>query len=512
MELHRIVAASQAVSATRKRTEKVGLLAACLGGAAPAAAGTVACYLAGEMPQGRIGIGYAQLAASAGVAAAASSALCVAEVEAAFAGIAAVAGKGANARRAELLHDLLAAATPDEQGFLRALLVGELRQGALESLVVDALSKAGGVPLAAVRRARMLAGELKPVAEAALGEGDRDAALAAFTLQLFKPVESMLASPADSVEEAIERLGGPANAAFEVKLDGARIQLHREGSEVRVYSRLLNDVTAAVPEVVELAGTLPGHSCILDGEAIALDRDDRPLPFQDTMRRFGRRANVDALRAELPLHASFFDCLMLDGELLIDADGATRDAALRRTVPTAHAVERRLLHDASAVTAFFAEVREAGHEGLMAKSLQAPYEAGRRGAGWLKLKTAHTLDLLVIAAEWGSGRRKGRLSNLHLAARDPEGGAPVMLGKTFKGLTDKLLAWQTEALLARETHRDDYAVHVRPELVVEIAFNDVQRSSQYPGGVALRFARVKGYREDKGPEEADDMNAVLALQ
>jgi DNA ligase-1 len=384
-----------------------------------------------------------------------------------------------------------------------------VRQGALEGVMAEAVAKAAGLPSDRVRRAAMLAGDLGPVAEAVLAEGE--AGLAQWSLQPFRPVQPMLADSAPNVTEALAELGPGAPVSLEWKLDGARIQVHKQGDRVAVYTRSLNDVTAAVPEVVEAVLALPAHETILDGEVIALDREERPLPFQDTMRRFGRRLDIETLRAEMPLVPFFFDILRCDGDDFLDHPFSERLAHLERTIAPAMRVPRIITADVAEATAFEANALARGHEGLMAKSLAAPYAAGRRGSAWLKIKTAKTLDLVVLAVEWGSGRRKGWLSNIHLGARDPRNGGFVMLGKTFKGMTDEILEWQTNALLARETHREGHVVHVRPELVVEIAFNEVQRSSHYPGGVALRFARVKGYRTDKRASEADTIDAVLEL-
>ncbi|HSA81564.1 MAG TPA: ATP-dependent DNA ligase, partial [Geminicoccaceae bacterium] len=408
--------------------------------------------------------------------------------------------------RLRLLSELFARATEPEQDFLLRLLVGELRQGALEGVMIEAIAKAAKLPASEVRRAAMLAGDLEVVAQAALGEGA--AGLARFAVQLFRPVQPMLAQPAEDAADALARLG---EAAFEWKLDGARIQVHKGGDQVRVFTRKLNEVTGAVPEIVEVARALPAPELILDGEAIALRPDGRPQPFQITMRRFGRKLDVEAMRAQLPLHCFFFDALALAGETLIDRPGRERLAALDAALPGEVRIPRIVTGRLEDALAFIKDALERGHEGAMAKALDAPYEAGRRGAGWLKVKQAHTLDLVVLAAEWGSGRRRGWLSNLHLGARDEEAGGFVMLGKTFKGLTDQLLAWQTEQFLAREIARDSSTVHVRPELVVEIAFNDLQASPHYPGGLALRFARVKAYRSDKAPEDADTIATVRAI-
>jgi DNA ligase-1 len=356
----------------------------------------------------------------------------------------------------------------------------------------------------------MLTGSLRETACIALTEGA--AGLARFAVALHRPGQPMLATPADDIASAMARLG---TAALEWKVDGARVQVHKAGGEVRVYTRALKDVTASAPEIVEALQALPATELILDGEAVALAADGSPLPFQVTMRRFGRKLDVDAMRTELPLAAFFFDCLHRDGESLLDRPAQERFDALAAALPAALVIPRLVTADVGAAEDFYADALGRGHEGVMAKALDAPYEAGRRGASWLKVKRAHTLDLVVLAAEWGHGRRHGWLSNLHLGARDPDRAVSpsgwVMLGKTFKGMTDALLAWQTTELLAREVAREGHVVRVRPELVVEIAFNDLQESPQYPGGLALRFARVKGYRTDKEPADADTIAAVRAL-
>ena len=370
--------------------------------------------------------------------------------------------------------------------------------------MVDAIAAAAGLPAAAVRRAAMYASDLGAVAGLALTQGG--AALERFQLKLFAPVAPMLAQTADDVGTALQQLGG--EAAFEWKMDGARIQVHRDGAQVRIYTRALNEVTAAVPEIVEMVRELPGAQLILDGEAIAFDPAGRPHPFQITMRRFGRRLGVEELRGAIPLRAYFFDCLRLGDDTLADRTTQERSSALAQVVPESARVPRLVSCSVAAAQRFYEDALGAGHEGVMAKALTAPYEAGNRGASWLKIKRAHTLDLVVLAAEWGHGRRSGKLSNLHLGAREPGSDSYIMLGKTFKGLTDETLEWQTRELLAREVRRDSSTVYVRPELVVEIAFSDLQASTRYPGGVALRLARVKGYRPDKALEEADTMDAV----
>ena len=371
--------------------------------------------------------------------------------------------------------------------------------------MAEALAAAADLPPAEVQRALMLAGDLPTVAEAALTEGL--SGLRRFALQLFRPLQPMLAHSAEDVPQALQRLG---TAALEWKLDGARVQVHKGGDEVRVYSRRLNEVTAAVPEIVEAVRALPARELILDGEAIALRPDGTPLPFQATMRRFGRKLEVARMRAQMPLSPFFFDCLLLDGESLLEAPEDERFRALAAILPSGLLVPRLVTAEAAPAQAFLDAALGRGHEGILAKSPQAPYAAGRRGYQWLKVKKAHTLDLVVLAAEWGSGRRRGWLSNLHLGARDPAGGF-VMLGKTFKGMTDEMLAWQTQKLLALAVARDAATVYVRPELVVEIDFNEIQASPRYPGGLALRFARVKSYRPDKRPEDADSIATVRSL-
>jgi DNA ligase 1 len=501
-----LAALSERMAQTRKRSEKIAWMAEAIAALGPDERAVAVLYLAGELAQRKLGVGYAQVHALHDVPAAAEPSLRVADVDAAFAQIAAESGPGSAGRRVAALRALFARATTVEQGYLAKLIVGELRQGALQSLVLEALARASGQAVELVRRAQMLAADLGVVAQAALERGE--AGLRSFDIAPLKAVQPMLAEPAADVEDALQQLG---TAAFEWKLDGARIQVHKHGEDVRVFTRSLQDVTARVPEVAELLAQVPARELILDGEAIALRADGRPLPFQDTMRRFGRQLNVDAARAERALSLFFFDCLYCDGESLLDAPTETRVQRLHALLPESTRVPRLVTAELAAGEAFMRAALAAGHEGAMAKALDAPYAAGRRGASWLKLKLAHTLDLVVLAVEWGSGRRTGMLSNLHLGARDPEHGGFAMLGKTFKGLTDELLRFQTEQLLARETHREGHIVHVRPELVVEIAFSDVQTSPHYPSGLALRFARVKRYRPDKTAAEADTLETVRKL-
>ena len=503
--LAEVVRASAAVAATSSRLAKVKVIADCLRALEPHEIEVALPYLSGDIRQGKLTLGYATLRSAAG-AAAAIPALTIAEVDAAFEALKTVKGKGSTTERQRRLKELFAKATAEEQDFLVRLIVGELRQGALEGVMLEAVAAAADLPAAEVRRAATFAGGIAQVARAALSGGRT--ALERFAIRLMQPVLPMLAQPSEDVQAALGALG---TALFEWKLDGARVQVHKSGDEIRVFTRNLNDVTASVEEVVRAARAARARSLILDGEAIALRADGRPHPFQVTMRRFSRKLDVDSARRELPLSVFFFDCLLRDDEPLVDRGARERHDILREALPAVYVTPSLLTGELAAAQAFYDDALAHGHEGLMAKALDAPYEAGRRGAGWLKLKRAHTLDLVVLAAEWGHGRRRGWLSNLHLGARDPNTGGFVMLGKTFKGLTDATLEWQTREFLAREVGRDEWTVRLRPELVVEIAFNDVQESPHYPAGMALRFARVKGYRPDKRAEEADTIDAVRAI-
>jgi DNA ligase-1 len=505
--LAQLVDTSSRVAATSARLAKVRELAACLRSLAPDEIETGVQYLAGEAPQGRIGIGYGVLRDATAGPASVEPVLTVNEVHERLTALAAIRGRGSAARRSAALGELFARATAAEREFLLALLVGELRQGALAGVMLDAIAAAADIPVARVRRAAMYAPQLGAVAKTALTGGS--AALERFQLELLSPLAPMLAQTALDVNDALSRFSGPI--AFEWKMDGARVQLHKRGGDVRVFSRSQNEVTAAVPEVVELAQALPARALILDGEVLAFTPAERPHPFQVTMRRFGRKLDVAESRAELPLRAFFFDCLRLEAESLADRPARERVAALERALPAALRMPRIVTGAASEAQAFYESAIAAGHEGVMAKSLDAPYEAGSRGASWLKIKRVHTLDLVVLAAEWGHGRRTGKLSNLHLGAQELASGEWIMLGKTFKGLSDELLAWQTHELLARETHRERHVVFVRPELVVEIAFSDLQDSPRYPGGLALRLARVKRYRTDKLAADADTMTTVRQI-
>lgn len=508
--LRDVVDTSARVSGTSSRLAKVREIAGLLARLPREEIGVGVSWLAGELPQGRIGIGYAALHAAATAAGAAPdvSGLSVEQTDRYVTELAAMRGGGSARRRSAALGELFGRATAAERTFLLRLLAGELRQGALAGVMIDAIAAASAVPGAAVRRAAMYAGSLGALALVAMTEGA--AGLGTFQLKLFSPVAPMLAQTAEDVDQALEQLGGAA-IALEWKLDGARVQAHKEGEQVRLYTRTLNEVTAALPEIVAAVRALRPQALVLDGEAIAYSASGRPHPFQITMRRFGRRLEVEKLLSELPVRACFFDCLRVEARSLEDRPLRERSAALAAAVPESLRVPRIVTSSKEEARAFYQSALAAGHEGVMAKSLDSPYEAGNRGAGWLKVKRAHTLDLVVLAAEWGNGRRTGKLSNLHLGALDRATGGYVMLGKTFKGLTDAMLEWQTRELLARETHRDRWAVYVRPELVAEIAFSDLQASRRYPGGLALRLARVKRYRDDKSAADADDMEAVRRI-
>ena len=506
MRFEEIVRASHDVADTSSRLKKIERLSSVLAGLRPKEVPTAVAYLSGVLPQGSIGVGWASLKDPPPPAERASLELL--DVDGTLRRIGALSGAGSQAARRTELRDLFAAATPDEQRFLRGLLTGEIRQGALEGVMVDAVARASEVPVGEVRRAAMLSGDLGAVAEAAIGGGSE--ALARFRLQLLTPLRPMLAQSAEDIASAFAKI---SPASVEWKLDGARLQIHRLDDEVRAYTRNLADVTDRVPEIVEAMRGLDLRAAVFDAEAIALRADGRPHPFGLTMSRFGSRSRKDLteLREGFPLTSFLFDVLHLDGDDLIDRPASERFEILEARVPGSLRVPRVITDDPAAGELVLEDALARGHEGVMVKALDAPYEAGRRGAGWLKVKRADTLDLVILAAEWGHGRRQGFLSNLHLGARDPEAGGFVMLGKTFKGLTDETLAWQTERLQELETHREGITVFVRPELVAEIAFDGLQTSPRYPGGMALRFARVKGYRPDKRPEDADTIETVRAI-
>ncbi|MFG2459599.1 ATP-dependent DNA ligase [Streptomyces sp. NPDC048523] len=505
MLLARLAHVSQEVAATSARSRKIALLAELFRDAEADDVPIVIPYLAGRLPQGRLGVGWKVL--SRPVTPAAEPTLTVREVNALLSELGKVAGAGSQAERARLVGELLGAATEDEQRFLFGLISGEVRQGALDAVATEGLAQATGAPPADVRRAVMLAGSLQTVADALLTDGP--SALDRFRLTVGRPVLPMLAHSASSVAEAVEKLG---TCAVEEKLDGIRVQIHRDGDVVRLYTRTLDDITDRLPELTAAARELRGERFILDGEVIAFDEDGRPRSFQETAGRVGSRVDVTTAAEAVPVSPVFFDALSVDDRDLLDLPFAERHAELARLVPEPMRVRRTLVsgpQDIPAAEEFLAETLKRGHEGVVVKSLDAPYSAGRRGASWLKVKPVHTLDLVVLAAEWGHGRRTGKLSNLHLGARTADGGF-AMLGKTFKGMTDAMLTWQTERLQELAVDSSGYVVTVRPELVVEIAYDGLQRSTRYPAGVTLRFARVVRYREDKRPEDADTVETLLA--
>ncbi|WP_328684811.1 ATP-dependent DNA ligase [Streptomyces sp. NBC_01261] len=505
MLLTRLAHVSQEVAATSARSRKIALLAELFRDAAPDDVPIVIPYLAGRLPQGRLGIGWKVL--SRQVEPASEPTLTVREVDARLTDLGKVSGAGSQTERARLVGELMGAATADEQRFLFGLITGEVRQGALDAVAVEGLAEATGAPATDVRRAVMLAGSLQTVAEALLADGPTS--LDRFRLTVGRPVLPMLAHSAASVAEAVEKLGG---CAVEEKLDGIRVQVHRDGEVVRLYTRTLDDITDRLPELTAAALELRGERFILDGEVISFDADGRPRSFQETAGRVGSRVDVATAAETVPVSPVFFDVLSVDGRDLLDLPFAERHAELARLVPEPMRVRRALVsgpEDVPAAEAFLAETLKRGHEGVVVKGLDAPYNAGRRGASWLKVKPVHTLDLVVLAAEWGHGRRTGKLSNLHLGARSSDGSF-AMLGKTFKGMTDAVLAWQTERLQELAVESDGHVVTVRPELVVEIAYDGLQKSTRYPAGVTLRFARVVRYREDKRAEEADSVETLLA--
>ncbi|KUN67391.1 ATP-dependent DNA ligase [Streptomyces canus] len=505
MQLARLAHVSQEVAATSARSRKIALLAELFRDAEADDVPIVIPYLAGRLPQGRLGVGWKVLGRP--VAPAAEPTLTVREVDALLSELGKVAGAGSQAERARLVGQLMGAATEDEQQFLFGLISGEVRQGALDAVATEGLAQATEAPPADVRRAVMLAGSLQTVAEALLTDGPP--ALDRFRLTVGRPVLPMLAHSASSVADAVEKLG---TCAVEEKLDGIRVQIHRDGDAVRLYTRTLDDITDRLPELTAAALELRGERFILDGEVIAFDEDGRPRSFQETAGRVGSRVDVTTAAEAVPVSPVFFDALSVDDRDLLDLPFAERHAELARLVPEPMRVRRALVsgpQDVGAAEEFLAETLKRGHEGVVVKSLDAPYSAGRRGASWLKVKPVHTLDLVVLAAEWGHGRRTGKLSNLHLGARTADGGF-AMLGKTFKGMTDAMLTWQTERLQELAVDSGGYVVTVRPELVVEIAYDGLQKSTRYPAGVTLRFARVVRYREDKRPEEADTVETLLA--
>jgi DNA ligase-1 len=504
MEFARLVSVSQQVAATRARTTKRALIAGLLAQTPVDEVETVTAYLSGTLRQRRTGVGWRGLADLPEPAATAT--VTVGEVHDALEQISGLAGEGSATARRASVTDLFGRLTSDEQHYLRGLITGEVRQGALDSVMLDAIAEAAGVPVAAVRRAAMFSALTGPVAVAALQGGEQ--ALAAFDLEVGRPVRPMLASSAPDVPAGVAKVGGDGPLVVDTKLDGIRIQVHRRADEVLVFTRSLDEIGQRLPDVVEAVRPLPGGDLVLDGEALTLADDGSPRPFQETASRTSSVGGVERV------HPFFFDLLAHDGASLVHEPQGVRLERLDSVVPAGLRTVRLETDDPEAVEAFFADTVARGQEGVILKRLDAPYDAGRRGSAWVKVKPRHTLDLVVLAVEWGSGRRRGWLSNIWLGARDAHAGSDsgfVMLGKTFKGMTDDMLAWQTERFLALETHRAGHVVHVRPEQVVEIAFDGLQRSTRYPGGLALRFARVLRYRDDKTAEEADTIETVRAL-
>ncbi|WP_040159548.1 ATP-dependent DNA ligase [Nigerium massiliense] len=508
MLLNDLATASAEVTKTASRLRKTSAMATALRQAGPGEIELAAHYLGGTLRQRRTGVGWRSLQVLP--PAAAEPSLTIGEVDAALQAMAEASGAGSQKRRSELLEGLLSRATPGEQRYLVGLLTGELRQGALDGVLLDAVAEAAGVPGPLVRRAAMMAGSTPLIAEAAL-TGGADA-LSRYDLKVGAGVRPMLASSAKTVGEAMAKVaprGG--DVAVEAKLDGIRVQAHKDGDDVRVFSRSLDDLTARLPGVVDAVRAIDATTAILDGEALLLEGSGRPAAFQDTASRGATRTAAPPEVSDVDegaLTPWFFDLLYLDGRSLVDLPLRERSALLAERTPARFMIERTVTDLSAVAEAFNEHVLAQGHEGVVVKNLDAPYDAGRRGAGWVKVKPVHTLDLIVLAVEWGGGRRRGKLSNIHLGARDDETGAWVMLGKTFKGMTDEMLAWQTERFLELEERRDGYTVYLRPEQVVEIAFDGLQRSTRYPGGLALRFARLLRYRDDLGPDDVDTMATV----
>jgi DNA ligase-1 len=504
MLLAELVSTADSVGATSSRLAKIDALADLLTRADPIEIPTVMGLLLAAPRQGKLGVGWRGIAAL-DIAHADSPTLTIGDVDRSLDELAATSGSGSASARSGILGQLASRATAAEWDFLVRAMLGELRTGALSGVLLDAIARASERPPAVVRRAAMLSGDLGETARIALlGAPDE---LEAVGLQVGRPILPMLAATAATPSAALEITG---RASVEYKLDGARIQVHRHGDDVGVYTRSLADITHRVPELVEIVRALPVNHVILDGETLSLDEDGGPRPFQETMSRFG----ADVSR-ELVLRPWFFDVLHVDGRDLIDEPLSVRLAELER-VAGEWRMPGIVTDDADAAEQLSRDALAAGHEGVVVKAVDAPYAAGRRGKSWVKVKPVLTFDLVVLGAEWGSGRRRGWLSNLHLGARDPAGefGEPdgyVMVGKTFKGLTDELLRWQTAEFPEHESHRTASTLFLRPELIVEIAIDGVQRSPRYPGGIALRFARVKGYRDDKSPAEADTIQTLRSL-
>jgi DNA ligase-1 len=501
-----LVDISEKVGTTPKKKEKVSLLAQFFRRAREKEISLAAFYLSGELPQGRLGIGWAMLQEASKGWSFQPNPLSLIDLDLSLESIAQEKGSGSSRRKVQNLREVLSRSTEREKEFLAKLIMGEIRQGALEGLVLEALAQTTSLSIDLLQRSLMFSGNIGEVAKTGIEEGA--SGLSRFQPKLFHPISPMLASPVEGEDEAINRLG---EAGWEYKIDGARIQVHKDGKEIRIFTRHLKEITESIPEIITLAKKFPMDKAIFEGEAIALREDGRPLPFQTTMRRFGRIQDVEKIQKEIPLKPFFFDLIHLDGESLIENSYKERFGQLSERIPPEYLIPRMVTAEGQKVQEFLLQSLKEGHEGLMAKGLDSPYVAGQRGFLWLKIKPAQTLDLIVLAAEWGHGRRKGWLSNLHLGAKDTESGEFVMLGKTFKGLTDEMLQWQTKKLLELEIGRDEWSVYIRPELVVEIAFNNIQESPHYPGGLALRFARVKSFREDKSPSEADTFQKVREI-
>jgi DNA ligase-1 len=501
-----LVEISERVSATTKKKEKASLLAHLFKEAKGKEIFLAAFYLSGELPQGRLGIGWVMLQEAIKGSSSQPNPISLTDLDLYFEAIPKERGSGSSMRKIQTLREIFSRSDEKEKQFLIRLIMGEIRQGALEGLVLEAVAQAASLSLDHLRRSLMFSGNIGEVARVAIEKGA--SGLSRFQPKLFHPISPMLASPVEGEGEAIHRLG---EAGWEYKIDGARIQVHKDRDQIRIFTRHLKEVTESVPEIVTLTKKFPIEKAIFEGEAIALREDGKPHPFQTTMRRFGRIQNVEGMREKIPLAPFFFDLLYLDGGSLLDTSYQERIRQFSERIFPEYLIPRIITADAKKVQDFLLRSLKAGHEGLMAKGLDSPYIAGQRGFLWLKIKPAQTLDLVILAAEWGHGRRKGWLSNLHLGARDAESGEFVMLGKTFKGLTDEMLRWQTKKLLELEIARDEWTVFVRPELVVEVAFNDIQESPHYPGGLALRFARVKRFREDKSPLETDTFQKVRAI-
>ncbi len=505
MLLQRVADTSRALAATRSRNAKRDLLADVLAEAAPDNVEIAVSYLGGSLRQRRTGVGWRSLQDLPPPASTAS--LELVDVDATFDHIAALSGPGSASARLAAVRELFGRASTTEQEFLSGLVFGELRQGALDSLVQDGLAKAYGIPVAVVRRAAMLLSSTTAAARILLTEGA--AGVEGIGLRVGTGVQPMLAASASSPTEALDRTGLPA--VVDHKLDGIRIQVHRDGDEIHIFTRSLDEITPRLPEVMEIVRGLPASTLVLDGEVLAVQPDGRPEKFQVIASRTASSADVAGVSDRTPLRPYFFDLLHLDGRDLLTCPLTERIVAMEALLPTSLIVPRSEVATSTEAEAVFAEAIRLGYEGVVVKAPDSEYSAGRRDPAWVKVKPRHTFDLVVTAVEWGHGRRQGWLSNLHLAARDENSGELIMLGKTFKGLTDEMLAWQTETFLALEERRIGHVVHVRPSVVVEIACDGLQNSVRYPGGVALRFARVLRYRPDKSADEADTLQSVKAL-